>query len=115
MAGEYVDLRYERDTATNKMSGIRGDILDAMDRIGQTNLVAGDYSVVVARPTSAVLDEQGLRDELDDDMWDKITSTVVDRNKLDAYIKAGEVDVDVVARNTTYVEKGASLRITAKR
>jgi len=53
-------------------------------------------------PTSTVTDQQKLEARLGARMWNRITTRVLDKNKLDAYVKSGEIDVkDVVACQTT--------------
>lgn len=115
MAKQYVDLRYERDDASKRMEGVRDVLLEAMEGMGEDSTIAGTYSIVVSHPKSAALDEAGLSEELGKRMWDKITTRVLDRNKLDAFIKSGEIDPDTVAAYTEITERNPSLRVTAKK
>lgn len=115
LAKTYTDLRYERDSAAKQMEAVRDQILAEMEAGGVDSTTAGTYSVVVARPTSAVLDEPGLSAELGTKMWDRVTTRSLDRNKLDAYIKSGEIDPETVAQYTEIIERNPSLRVTAKK
>lgn len=115
LAKEYVDARYERDAASKRMEVIRDQLLEAMETSGDDSTVAGTYSIVVAHPTTAVLDEPGLASALGKSMWDKVTTKSLDKNKLDAFVKSGEINPDVVAEHTELIERNPSLRVTAKK
>lgn len=115
LAKQYADLRYERDSAAKSMEAVRDQMLAEMEAGGQDSATVGTYSVVVSRPTSAVLDEPGLAAALGKRMWERITTRSLDKNKLDAYIKSGEIDPEVVAQHTEIIERNPSLRVTAKK
>lgn len=115
LAKEYIDLRSERDDAAASMTAVRDQIVSLLEGAGENSLRTERHQVVLSRPTSMTLDEEGLKDDLDPELWSRITTTILDRNKLDAYIKSGEVDPDLVAQHTVETPRSPVLRVTVRK
>jgi hypothetical protein len=79
--------------------------------------IEGDLSCKVqeVKGSTYTLDEVSLKKRLGAKLWKQVTSTVLDRNKLDAAIKAGDVDETLVAQCTNATPKKPYIRIDLKK
>lgn len=102
MAEQYADLRRQRDFSSGEMGKLMPKMLEMMDELDVDEAENARVKVKKIEPTSTTTDQQKLEKRLGARMWNRITTRVLDKNKLDAYVKSGEIDVkDVVACQTT--------------
>lgn len=112
MAEQYADLRRQRDFSAAEMSKLTPRMMVMMEELGIDEAENARVKVKKIEPTSTVTDQQKLEARLGARMWNRITTRVLDKNKLDAYVKSGEIDMKVVAAcqsttdGTAYVKVG---------
>ncbi len=77
--------------------------------------VKGGRSIKATRSQSnrTVIDETGLKKSLGETLWNKVSSRVLDKKKLEAFIASGEVSATAVAKCSTENEGKPYIRITA--
>jgi hypothetical protein len=113
IAGEYAALRRDAKEANKGMTErmpIMVDILQELDRpVEDANL-----TVVIVEPHPTTLDAQALEKRLGPTMWENVTTRVLDKNKLDAFVKSGEIDPKVVAAVTTTTDGTVYAKVTTK-
>lgn len=87
-------------------------ILDMMGgEVGAEHKVDGLKAKIV-QATSIVVDEQALRKRVGAAMWNKITTRILDRKKLDAYLATGELKPTTIAAVSTEKENAPYVKIT---
>lgn len=62
--------------------------------------------------SSMKIDATGLRDELTDRQWQSVSVRVLDEKLLEDKVARGQIDVHVVAKHTTEVQKKPYVRLT---
>jgi len=63
---------------------------------------------------SVVLDEAKLKKRLGATLWNRITTRVLDRNKLEAFIKSGEIATSDVAACSDLIPKTPFVKVSKK-
>lgn len=120
MTADLVLLAELRDTikAAEEEAGIISKrLLDDMQKAGLRR-VAGQLANgqrvkgTLVEPTHMVLDEAKLKRRLGAVLWNKITSRVLDRKKLDALISTGVIAPGTIAQVTTEVPTTPYVKIT---
>lgn len=105
-------------TAQAIVADAEADLLPIMERLGETKHEVKDgkslVTATVVRGARAVLDEGMLQKNLGSTLWNKVTTRVLDRKKLEAYVASNEVDPMVVARATSEVPNKPYVKITRK-
>lgn len=76
---------------------------------------SGDLSITLVEGSTMLLDEQKLKTALGAQMWSKVTSRVLDRKKLDAYVASGDINPLVIARASTEKPKTPFVKVVPKR
>jgi hypothetical protein len=71
-------------------------------------------SATIVAGSKLVIDELGLKKAVGAAMWNKLTSRILDRKKLDAFIASGEVSADTVAKCSEEHPIAPYLRLTTK-
>ena len=113
LVAEYVDLRFQRDEAAERLAEVGQKLQDLMEQkaLSSHKTRTGAKVTVVERRNES-LNEETLRKRIGAQMWNKITTRVLDKHKLDAFIKSGEVNLRDVAMATTVGDTTTYLRVT---
>lgn len=98
-------LRKQITKAQDYIKTAQAEVVEYMLAEGERELdyvVDGDpITAVLVTPTKVDVDPVELRKHLTDDQWRGITVQVIDNKKLEAAIRAGEVDPVVVSSCST--------------
>lgn len=96
------DLKDQSDAVASALAAEKDIIIAHMERNGRKNLTVDfegkSYSVTKIQATSVRIDEAKLQKGLGAKLWEKVTTRVLDKKKLEAYMASGEVDATVVAK-----------------
>lgn len=99
------ELKQERDEIDAAIKEVQAEILQGLDDIQEKSLtVEVDGRNVRATKVEAVrttIDEKSLKHSLGEKLWLKVSTRVLDKKKLEAFIATGEVDAMVVAECST--------------
>lgn len=88
-------------------SGMKSTTVDAAN---------GEHlSVTLVEGTSIVIDESLLKKKLGARMWDRVTSRVLDKRKLDANVAAGDIDPMVIAECSNEVPRTPFVKVARKK
>lgn len=113
-----VELKAQRSDLDDSIKTIESDIKGVFTKAGlkDTTVDLPDVTVKVqeVQGNTYSLDEKSLKKRLGAKLWKQVTTVVLDRNKLDAAIKAGEVDETLVAQCTITTPKKPYLRMDIK-
>lgn len=101
-------LREDAKISSEQIKAAQTELLDLLDEDGLADdgysFNDDDYGVLrvtVVQPTKTDVDVNALRKLLTAEQWEAVTSRVLDMGKLEAAMKAEEVDPKVVAKATT--------------
>lgn len=72
------------------------------------------YTGTLVKSEVAELDENGLHRSLGPDLWDMITTRIVDKKKLDAHVTTGDITPGMVAKHTLIKPRKPYVRFTVK-
>lgn len=111
---QYSGYKRVRDDADKECTKIRARLRDIMEELNEEAFDFPAGKVAYVAPSSEVLDQEKLRARIGEAMWKRITTRVLDKNKLSAHIKSKEIDPKVVARCTNEVPGTAYAKVTPK-
>jgi len=78
-----------------------------------TKLPNGDTArAALVKSSTTVLDEERLKKKVGVALWNKVTSRVLDKAKLDAYVKSGDIKATVIADCITEKPRSPFIKIT---
>jgi hypothetical protein len=102
LAEELAGVRNEVSLLNDKAKELQADILAEMDRAKMKSHAWTDAnnqkrSISRIQSTTTIIDEPRLKKRLGAGLWNKITNRTLDKHKLDAYIKSGDIDVKIIA------------------
>lgn len=91
-------------------------VIDILDTLGDKTVTVstpnGPLRASRVQNTSVRIDEGALKSKVGAKMWSKITSLVLDKKKLEAYVASGEVDPITVAECSIEVESKPFIRVS---
>lgn len=109
-------LKRERDDIDAQIKDLQSDIIDALDSKGEKSLVVDldDRAIRATKVQSVrtVIDENTLKKSLGEKVWMKVSTRILDKKKLEAYIATGEVDPMIVAECSTETPSSPYIKIT---
>lgn len=109
-------LKRERDDIDAQIKDLQSDIIDALDNKGEKSLVVDldDRAIRATKVQSVrtVIDENTLKKSLGEKVWMKVSTRILDKKKLEAYIATGEVDPMIVAECSTETPSSPYIKIT---
>ncbi len=110
-------LKQEKTDIAEKIKEVEAWLIDQLDEAGQKTLTVdvADRHVKVTKVqgTRTVIDENTLKRSLGEKLWMKVSTRVLDKKKLEAFIASGEIDPLVVADSSTETENAAYIKITS--
>lgn len=112
------ELRRQKDELEDTIDALQQRIVATLDSLEVKTHeveVKGGRTIKATRSQSnrTVIDEVGLKKSLGETLWNKVSSRVLDKKKLEAFIASGEVNPTTVAKCSTENEGKPYIRITA--
>lgn len=118
---QYVELYQVSKQLEERMKGLKDVILQFMkeqnvdqlrdaNQVGKVLLLVSERATTTARYTTYDLAE--IASLLEPDLLEKCVARVIDKEKLNALSKLGEVSADVLAHKTTKPSYSLSVRLT---
>jgi hypothetical protein len=96
--------RREADLLKKEIGDLQDALLEQLGDLKSFTVEADDGRTLRAtrvQSTSWSIDEPALQTELGATTWNRVTTRVLDRKKLEAYIASGDIDPVVVASVST--------------
>lgn len=95
---------------------VQEEVVGLLDELGDNFAIVrtpdGPLRATRVQNTSDRLDEAALKNKVGSAMWKKITTLVLDKNKMKAFVASGEIDPLVVAQCTTTVTGNPFIRVS---
>jgi hypothetical protein len=79
-----------------------------------THFSSASGKATIVESSSAVIDQKKLQKSIGSLLWNKVTTRILDKGKLEAFMKSGEISPETVAQCTDLKERTPSLRVTPK-
>lgn len=112
------NLKEQSAHINEQMKSTQAQIIDLMaERKTSSHVVRSGVrriTATIVRGSRLVLDEPALKKRLGADMWNKVTTRVLDRKKLDAFVASGEIDANEIAAASEEVDNAEYVKITVK-
>lgn len=109
-------LKRERDDIDVQIKELQSVIIDTLDKTDQkTVAVDTDDRTIKAtkvQPVRTIIDESTLKKSLGEKVWMKVSTRVLDKKKLEAYMATGEVDPMIVAECSTESPSSPYIKLT---
>lgn len=108
------DLRERKQAAKDAAESVHemeAQIMEVLAEHGQDSFETKDANgkrlrATVVQGERSILDEQRFKKKVGAQMWNKVTTRVVDKRKLKAFIASNEIKANVVAEcSETYANK----------
>lgn len=113
LTDRYVELRKQRDNVDEELREVAAQLQDHMEVADlASHKAASGRKVTVVTRTNTVMNEETLRKRLGAQLWNKVTVRKLDKRKLDAFIKSGEVKAVDVAIAMTENEPTTYIKVT---
>ena len=113
MIENYAYLRKQRGELDDQMRDISNELVVQLRRHEIKNRkTSSGYKVTLVERANTTLNENTLRKRLGAQMWNKVTTRVLDKRKLDAFIKSGEVSSADVAMSMVESEPTHYIKVT---
>lgn len=110
------ELKRDKAEIDGQIKELQTDIIDTLDRAEQKSIsVELDGRTIKATKVQSVktiIDENSLKRSLGEKLWMKVSTRMLDKKKLEAYIATGEVDPMVVAECSTESDNAPYVKIT---
>lgn len=112
-------LRAEGADIADQVKVKQSEVLTLLKRAGINShkFIDSDghsLSTTVVQGTKIALDEEKLRKKVGAALWNKITTRVLDRKKLEAFVASGEVSQTVLAQCSDETPNTPYIKITVK-
>lgn len=109
-------LKQEKAEVDGQIKELQADIISILDRAEQKSLsvdIEGrSVKATKVQSVKTMIDEGSLKRTLGEKLWLKVSTRVLDKKKLEAFIATGEVDPMVVAECSTESENAPYIKIT---
>ena len=109
-------LKHDKLEIDGQIRELQTDIIDTLDRAEQKSIsVELDGRTIKATKVQGVkttIDENSLKRSLGEKLWMKVSTRMLDKKKLEAFIATGEVDPMVVAECSTESGNAPYVKIT---
>ena len=112
------DAKKQAADIADRLARDETELLDLMTRLGQEELkVTSDGVQIKAKPVHgmrAVIDTEKLKKKIGRAMWLKVSTLVLDKKKLDAFVASGDIPTLTVAAVTEEIPSKPYVRITRR-
>lgn len=109
---ELDDLRLQRKQLDSKIAKLQEKIIKEMDSQGLENLKINNRFVTIVRPMREVVDELGLRDEIDYETWEFISHRVFDKRRAEVALEDNILSIDTLMKYTHISPSSPYVKIT---
>ena len=110
------ELKRDKSEIDGQIKELQTDIIDTLDRAEQKSIsVELDGRTIKATKVQSVktiIDESSLKRSLGEKLWMKVSTRMLDKKKLEAFIATGEVDPMIVAECSTESDNAPYVKIT---
>lgn len=115
MLSELADLKADIALMDERRKELEQEIIEFLPE--QTQSVEWEHELGVAKATvvyssTVVIDDDGLKNDLTPAQWKKITTLVVDQKALENLVARGDIDIAIVAKNSTEKPRKPYVRIS---
>jgi hypothetical protein len=116
---ELVELKEEIAALESNKKDLETKILTLLEA-DETTTIEWEHNGKLAKATAVYsstlkIDEDGLKDALTPAQWRSVTQRVLDQRALEDKVARGQIDVSVVAKNTTEVPRKPFIKVTTKK
>jgi len=98
-------LKQDKAEVDGQIKDLQAEIIDLLDRAEEKTFVVDldgrQVKATKVQGVKTVIDESSLKRSLGEKLWMKVSTRVLDKKKLEAFIAAGEVDPMTVAECST--------------
>ena len=109
-------LKFDKDAIESQIKGVQSEIMDALDEMNaKTYAVEYDNRTIKVTKVQSVrttIDESSLKRVLGEKLWMKVSTRILDKKKLEAFVASGEVDPMTVAECSTESESAPYIKLT---
>lgn len=109
-------LRTEAKTLKEDIDMAQGELLGEMERLKLSEHTyrkdGKSYKVLRQQTETLVIDQTKLAKRLGAKLWAKVSTRSMDKAKLDAYVKSGEVKPADIAACSSWKQSSAFVKIT---
>lgn len=95
---ELDDLRSQRKALDRSIYELQDKIIQHMEQQGIEQVHINNKMVTVVRPTKEIVDELGLRDEIDYETWRVISHRVYDPKRAEVAIEDNLLSIDILKK-----------------
>lgn len=110
------ELKQERDAIDAEIKEMQQEVIDALDELNEKSIsvdIEGrQVKATKVEPVRTTIDEASLKRALGEKSWMKVSTRILDKKKLEAFIATGEIDAMVVAECTTENPSSPYIKIT---
>lgn len=106
LAARFKELKAAEDEAVLARKAIGDKLVAEMERRGTKGITTGGWKITHVCPETTVYDEAKLKRKLGV-KFRRITTLVVDKNKIGAAVQEGLIDLKTVNRCTTIIPKAS--------
>lgn len=110
---EIAGLEDQKKAHTAELCDLMQASKDKTIKVTTSDGLIAQGTLVAPQPT-LVLDEGKLKKNLGAKLWVAITTRVLDRKKLDAFLASGEIDAAVIAQCSNESPRTPYIKITVK-
>lgn len=108
-----IDLKRERKAIDEEIAATTAIVQGHLEKTKEP-LELGDGKFTLVKPTTVVTDEAKLKRLLGAPMWNKVTTRVLDNDKVKAFVKAGDISSRTLAAASEVVDRTAYVKVTLK-
>lgn len=109
-------LKREKADIDTQIKEVEAWIIDNLDQSGQktieVDLEDRRIKATKVQGTRTAIDENSLKRSLGEKLWLKVSTRVLDKKKLEAFVSTGEVDPLVVAECSTESATSPYIKLT---
>ena len=118
LVASYAEFQQQAEEAANRANQVKKALVEAMveDQVKTHEVEDGGkiYRATFLQAVTAVVDENGLRQELGDEVVDEYCKKVLDKKALEDAMEAGKVDPFKVGKHVTERKNQPSVRFTVR-
>lgn len=112
-------LRDEKDRLEKDIDGVQGESISLLDRLGFKSIAfdtdsGSKITGTKVEPTALEFDEVKLKKKIGIANWNRVTTKVLDRKKLEAAVAEGHISPATVASCASEIPRKPYIRVTEK-
>lgn len=117
LLADFYACKHMLDEAKRLVDDAQKRLVSEMDTAGETTIAFENedghtISGTLVKATRVVMDDEALQEMLTDEQWDKITTPVLDKSRLEAAVAMQIVSADTVAAASEVRENKPFIKMT---